>query len=67
MPGKDSSAVVVLLALPHNAHSGPLEAEVESADTCEEGANGQHPCSRDERSGAEATLWRARHDAHRAA
>jgi hypothetical protein len=32
MPGKDPPAVLVLLALPHNTHSGALKAEIESAD-----------------------------------
>jgi hypothetical protein len=35
MPGKDPPAVLVLLALPHNAHPGTLEAEIESADPAE--------------------------------
>jgi hypothetical protein len=39
MPGKDSSAELVLLALPHNAHTGPLEAEVEPPDAGEQRAN----------------------------
>jgi hypothetical protein len=39
---KNSLAVRVDLALPHAAHSGPFEAEVEAADAREEGANGQH-------------------------
>src|SRR3954469_20516417 len=43
MPGKDPPAVGVLLALPHNSHTGALEAEVESANSGEERANGQHP------------------------
>ena len=36
MPGKDPAAELVLLALPHNAHTGPLKAEVESADPAEQ-------------------------------
>jgi len=35
VPGKDPSAVRVLLALPHNAHTGSFEPEVEAADTGE--------------------------------
>jgi hypothetical protein len=35
MPGKDPPAVLVLLALPHNAHPGALKAEIESADPSE--------------------------------
>jgi hypothetical protein len=35
MPGKDPAAVLVLLALPHNAHAGTLEPEIESADPAE--------------------------------
>lgn len=39
MPGKDSPAELVLLALPHNAHTGTFEAEVESSDPGEKGAD----------------------------
>jgi hypothetical protein len=35
MPGKDPTAVLVLLALPHNTHPGALEPEIESADPAE--------------------------------
>src|SRR5205085_566216 len=37
MPGKDSAAVVVLLAEPQSSHTGALESEVEAADSREEG------------------------------
>jgi hypothetical protein len=43
MPGKDSPAELVLLALPHNAHTGSLQAEVEAPDSGEQRANAQHP------------------------
>ncbi len=43
MPGKDSSTELVLLALPHNPHTGPLEPEVEAADSGKEAADTQHP------------------------
>jgi hypothetical protein len=36
MSSEDTPAELVLLALPHNAHTGPLEAEVEAADAGEE-------------------------------
>ncbi len=39
VPGEDGSAVGVLLDLPVDPHPGPLEAEVESADAGEEGAD----------------------------
>jgi hypothetical protein len=39
MPGKDSAAEFVLLALPHNAHTGALEAKVESSDSAEKAAD----------------------------
>jgi hypothetical protein len=39
MPGKDSPAVGVLLALPHNAHTGALEPEVEAADPREQASD----------------------------
>jgi hypothetical protein len=42
MPGKDTSAELVLLALPHNSHTGPFEAKVESADPAEQ-ASDIHP------------------------
>jgi hypothetical protein len=32
MPGKDSAAVVVLLAEPQSSHTGAFESEVEAAD-----------------------------------
>jgi hypothetical protein len=35
MPGKDTPAELVLLALPHNSHTGAFESEVEAADSCE--------------------------------
>jgi hypothetical protein len=46
MPGKDTSAELVLLALPHNAHTGPLEAEVEPSDSGEQRADIHTPASR---------------------
>jgi hypothetical protein len=42
VPGKDPSAELVLLALPHNAHAGSFEAEVEPADPGEEASDGEH-------------------------
>jgi hypothetical protein len=36
MPSKDPSAELVLLALPHNSHTGTLESEVESTDSGEQ-------------------------------
>jgi hypothetical protein len=33
MPGEDPLAERILLAEPHSSHTGPLEPEVESADT----------------------------------
>lgn len=35
MAGEDAPTVWVLLALPHNAHSGAFEPEVEASDACE--------------------------------
>jgi hypothetical protein len=37
---EDLSAELVLLALPHNSHTGPLEPEVESADPGEQASDG---------------------------
>jgi hypothetical protein len=37
------AAVGIGFALPHDAHTGALESEIKSADSREEGANGQHP------------------------
>jgi hypothetical protein len=36
MPGKHSPAEIVLLALPHNSHTGPLEAVIEAANPAKE-------------------------------
>ena len=41
VPSKDPSAELVLLAEPHSAHSGPLEAEVEPADPGEQASDGE--------------------------
>jgi hypothetical protein len=43
--GEDGAAVVILLDLPGGLHPGSLEAEVEAADACEEGADIQAAAS----------------------
>lgn len=37
--GKDSAAELLGLALPHNSHTGPFEAEIKAAHPTEEGAD----------------------------
>jgi len=39
---EDGASERVDLDLPGSSHSGSLESQIESADSCEEGANGQH-------------------------
>jgi hypothetical protein len=44
VPGKDPSAELVLLALPHNAHTGSLEPKVKPSDPAEQRPDRQrHP------------------------
>jgi hypothetical protein len=41
VPGKDPSAERVLLALPHNAHTGSLEPKVKPSDPAEQGSDSE--------------------------